>query len=136
MDKEDISTELPETYWSIDLDWFQRNNRSISVLIWNYLCPNCAKQFSAGDKGDSPDLLMAAVRDCCSHAPGFISDRLPILESIFRFFLSNGNQPVGLRELESQLNSLRGGDSYRTSPEVLSRLLQNDCYYGLQKAGR
>ena len=132
--KEEISTEQSKTRWAIALDWFQQNNRSISALIQNYLCPKCAKQLSAEGKENSPDVLMATVRDCCSHTPDFIHDRLSILESIFRLFLANGNQPLDLEELGKQLSELRGGDPYRTSPEILSRLLKKEWYYGLQEA--
>jgi hypothetical protein len=116
------------------LDWFQQNNRSISILLQTYLCPKCAKRLSAKRKDNSPESLMTAIKDCCSHAPGFINDRLPVLESVFRFFLANGNQPLELEELGKQLSELRGGDPYRTSPETLSRLLKNDRYYGLHES--
>ena len=134
MDKEEVSTEQLKTYWAIALDWFQQNNRSISALIQDYLCPKCAKKLDAEGKENSPDVLMSAVKNCCSHGPDFISERLPILESVFRLFLANGNQPLDLEELGKQLSQWRGGDPYRTSPETLSRLLKSDCYYGLQEA--
>ena len=134
MDKEEINTEQPNTYWAIALDWFQQNDRSISALIQDYLCPKCAKQLSAEGKENPPDALLATIRDCCSHVPDFITDRLPILESVFRLFLANGNQPLELEELGNQLSELRGGDIYRASPEILLRLLKNDRYYGLQEA--
>ncbi len=133
MEQEETTTEQPKTYWIIALDWFQQYNRSISALIQNYLCPKCAQQLSHEGKENSPDALMSAIKDCCSHAPEFINDRLPISESIFRLFLANGNRPLDLEELGEQLSALRGGDPYRTSPETLSRLLKNDRYYGLQE---
>jgi hypothetical protein len=131
--KEEVSTELPKTRWAIDLDWFQQNNRSISALIRDYLCPKCAKQLSAEGKENSPDIIMSTIQDCCSHTPYFINDRLPIIESAFRLFLANGNQPLDMEELGNRLSELRGGDPYRTSPEALSRLLKNDRYYGLRE---
>lgn len=131
--KEEVSIEPPKTRWAIALDWFQQNNRSISSLLQNHLCPKCAKRLSTEGKENSPDVLMATVKDCCSQVPDFIHDRLPILESIFRLFLANGNQPLDLEELGKQLNELRGGDPYRTSPEILSRLLKKERYYGLQE---
>ena len=133
VDKEEISTEQPKTYWSIAPDWFQQNNRSISTLIQDYLCPKCAKQLSVEGKENPPDALLSTIRDCCSHVPDFITDRLPILESVFRLFLANGNQPLELEELGNQLSELRGGDIYRTSPEILVRILKNDRYYGLRE---
>ena len=76
---------------------------------------------------------MSAIKECCSQAPDFITERLPILESVFRLFLANGNLPLALEELGKQLSELRGGDPYRTSPETLTRLLKSDRYYGLQE---
>ena len=134
MVEEEISTESPTTRWAIALDWFQQNNRSISALIREYLCPKCAKQLSAKGKENSPDALMSAIKDCCSHTPEFINERLPISESIFRLFLANGNQPLDLEELGERLSELRSGDPYRTSPEILFRLLKSDRYYGFQEA--
>ena len=77
--------------------------------------------------------LLAAIKDCCSKIPGFISGELPILESIFRLFLANGNQPLDLEQLSQQLREWRGGDSYRYSAEILSRLLESAQYYGLSQ---
>ena len=77
--------------------------------------------------------LLSTVKDCCSKSPDFITDKLPILDSIFRLFLANGNQPLELEELGGQLSEWRGGDTYSTSAEILSRLLKSDQYYGLRQ---
>ena len=130
MGEEEIVAEKPKTRWFIAQDWFQQNNRSISPLLQNYLCPKCAKKLSSGKKENSPDVLMAAIRDCCSHTPDFINEHLPVMESVFRTLLANGNQPLNLEELGEQLRERRGGDTYHSSPEILSRLLVNDHYYG------
>ncbi len=76
---------------------------------------------------------MTTIKDCCSKTPGFITGELPILESIFRLFLANGNQPLDLEELGRQLSDWRGGNTYGTSPEILFRLLNKDQYYGLRQ---
>jgi hypothetical protein len=133
VNKEEMGNGPPVTHWAIALDWFQQNNRSIAVLIRKYLCPSCAGRLSAEGKENSTDALMSAIKDCCSHNPDFITDRQAIAESIFRLFLANGNQPLALEELGSQLSALRGGDPYRTSPETLGRILRSDCYYGLHE---
>ena len=52
---------------------------------------------------------------------------------MFRLFLANGNQPLDLEELGKQLNDQLEGDTYRTSAEVLSRLLSHDQHYGLRQ---
>ena len=132
MDKESIATDQVKPCWFIDLDWYQQNNRSFFGLAQGCLCPKCQERLRGGEVSAAD--LLATVKDCCSKKPGFISGNLPILESIFRLFLANGNQPLDLEELGKQLNEWRGGDSYRTSAEVLSRLLESDRYYGLRQA--
>jgi hypothetical protein len=133
MENDETTIELLKVRWAIDVAWFQQNDRSISVLLDDYLCPDCARKFSTGEKEYSPKALMSAIKSCCSRRPDFINERLPILEGIFRFFLSKGNQPFDLEELGNQLSQLRGGDPYRSSPDTLSRLLKNDRYYGFQE---
>ena len=98
------------------------------------MCPKCRQQLKADEKKISPGDLLSTIRDCCSKTPGFITHRLPILESIFRLFLANNNQPLDLEELRGQLGQWHVGDTYCTSAEVLSRLLSSDRYYGLRQA--
>ena len=133
MDKESITTDQVKPCWFIDLDWYQQNNRSFFGLAQDCLCPKCHKQLKVGEVSAAD--LLATVRDCCSKKPGFISGNLPILESIFRLFLANGNQPLEVEELGSQLVQWRGRDTGRTSDEILSHLLEGDQYYGLKQVG-
>ncbi len=130
MDKEDTSTNQASPRWFIDLDWHQQSNRSFLALAQGCLCPKCQERL----KGEiSAADLLTTIKDCCSKTPNFITGKLPILESTFRLFLTNGNQPLDLEELGRQLSEWRGGDTYRTSVEILSRLLSSDQYYGLRQ---
>lgn len=133
MDKVSINTEQPGPRWFIDLDWLQQNNRSFSVLAQSCLCPKCYERLKV-EKGEilAGDIL-STIKDCCSKTPDFISYRLSILESIFRLLLAKGNQPLDLEELVRQLSEWWGGDAYRVSAEILSRLLSRDQYYGLSQ---
>ncbi len=130
---EEISPEQAKTSWYIDLDWYQSNHRSFSTLAGRCLCANCRERLQVTGGEIPADELMAAIKDCCSREPGFISGELPILESIFRLFLANGNQPLGLEELSKQLSEWRAESSHRTSTKVLYRLLNNDQHYGLRQ---
>ncbi len=140
MDKEDTSVNEENTStnqasrrWFIDLDWHQQSNRSFLALAQDCLCPKCQERL----KGEiSAADLLTTIKDCCSKTPNFITGKLPILESIFRLFLANGNQPLNLEELGEQLSEWRGGDTYRTSAEILSRLLASDQYYGLRQVNK
>jgi hypothetical protein len=131
-DVEEVSAEQEEPCWSIDIDWFEANNRSLVALVRDSLCEKCRKRLDSEGKLNSLDDLLATIRDCCSTEPSFISGELPIMESVFRLFLANGNQPLDLIELGRQLSERRGVDTYRTSAEILSRLLKNDRYYGIR----
>jgi len=130
--REKINIDQPKTRWFIDLGWFQQNKRSISVLVESRLCVKCRKQLAAEGKNPTDIELLSMIKDCCSQAPEFITGQLPILESAFRLFLANGNQPLTLEELGKQLTEKRGGDTSRTSENILSRLLQSDQFYGLK----
>lgn len=133
VEREDISPDQVRLCWFIDLDWYQPNNRSFFTLAWNCLCPRCRQRLKVEEGEIAAVDLLTAIKDCCSEQPGFITSELPILESIFRLFLANGNQPLDLGDLGKQLSERHGGDPYRTSVEVLSRLLKNEQYYGLRQ---
>lgn len=133
MDRECVSAERPKPRWFIDLAWYQQNNRSFPTLASEYLCDKCRKQWSSKRKEIQAANLIATIKGCCASEPQFITHKLPILESIFRFLIANGNQPMDLEELSKQLSERRGGDTYHTSMEILSHLLKNEGYYGLRQ---
>lgn len=130
MDKDSTNVDQVSPRWFIDLDWYQQNSCSFSALASACLCPECRERL--GEKLVSAEELLTAIRDCCSKKSGFITPKTAILESIFRLFLANGNQPLDLEELGRQLGERRG-DIYCTSTEVLSRLLSSNQYYGLRQ---
>jgi len=121
--------------WFIDLDWLEQNNRSFLALARGCLCPKCRQRLEKAKQPFSPADLIANIRDCCSKNPEFFIGRLPVLESVFRIFLANGNRPLSLEELSRRLAERRVGAPQRTSPEVLSQLLRNERYYGLRRVG-
>ena len=131
-DIEEVNIEQEEPRWAIDPDWLEVNNRSLLALVRSALCSKCRKRLDYEKKRDSLDDLMTTIRECCSNAPDYINGTLPIMESAFRLFLANGNQALDIIELGRQLSERRGVDTYRTSVEILSRLLKYDEYYGIR----
>jgi hypothetical protein len=121
--------------WSIDLNWLEQNNRSFLALARGCLCPDCRQRLEEAKKPFSAAELIKHIRGCCSKTPEFFTGRPPLLESIFRIFLANGNRPLGLEELSRRLAERWGGAPRRISPEVLSHLLRNERYYGLRPVG-
>ena len=133
MDGEDVSAEQPKPRWFIDLGWYQRNNRSLSTLARECLCAKCREHLNSKKKEIPAAKLIATIKNCCASDSRFITSKQTVLESIFRLFIANGNQPMDLEELSKQLSERRGGDTYHTSVEILSRLLKNEGYYGLRQ---
>ena len=133
MNEENINLDQAGRRWFIELDWYQRNNRSFSTLAQSRMCPKCQERLKGGEGEISVSDILATIKDCCSQAPGFIRGELPILESVFRLFLASGNEPLDVEELGKQLSECRGGDTYCTSAEILPRLLDSDKYYGLRQ---
>ena len=131
MDKDSTNINQARPRWFINLAWYQQNNRSFLTLAEGRLCPKCRERL--GERRESAEELLANIRDCCSKNTGFITPDTPILESIFRLFLANGNQPLDLEELVEHLSRWRTGNVYRPSVEVLSRLLSSDQCYGFSK---
>jgi hypothetical protein len=129
MSKDDVA---PEQRWAINLEWLRKNNRSFTAMVKSSLCPKCRKKLKVDHVEVKVNDLFKAIKTCCSKSVDFITPTLPIHESVFRIFLANGNQPLTLEELGSELNQRRGIDTYRTSVQILSRLLKNDQHYGLQ----
>ena len=131
MNNQNIIIDQIRPRWFIDLDWYQKNNRSFLALAQGCLCPKCGERLQEGEISAAD--LLTTIKDCCSKTPDFITGRLPILERIFRLFLASGNQPLGVEELGKQLTDWCGRDTGGTSTRILSRLLDSDQYYGLRQ---
>ena len=125
-------TTPSEAQWTIDLNWLKNNRRSFSTLAGDALCAKCRKKLKADTTELKPADLLKAVQSCCSKNNDFITPSVPFQESIFRVFLANGNKPLTLEELGKQLTQRRGADVSRTSVAFLSRLMQNDDFYGIK----
>ena len=117
--------------WFIDLDWYERSGRSFLILAQGCLCPRCRERWEAGEI--SAAMLVDNIRDCCSKQPDFITGELAILAIIFRLFLANGNEPLGVADLSKKLSECLVMDTQRTSAEFLSRLLKDEGYYGIRR---
>jgi hypothetical protein len=131
MAKKSLNTGPAAPRWFVDLDWYRQNARSFTTLAQGCRCPRCRERLEKGKLSEAE--LVTSIRDCCSKLPGFITGELTILASVFRLFLAGGNEPLGLAELSRRLGERLGEESYRASVEVLSRLLEDEHYYGIRQ---
>ena len=127
-----MSTTEAKPGYFIDLNWYEENERSFPMLAQGRLCPSCRGGQSSAAKTNAE--FFAVFRDCCSEKEDFFASNLPLREMIFRLFLSNGNQPLDLKEINSKLKEwlLRTGDSRQVSIPKLSRIMESDRYYGFR----
>lgn len=130
MSKEGLTPS--EEQWAIDLNWLKTTRRSFSILARDTLCDKCRKKLKADTMEVKSADLLKAIQKCCSKSDDFITPGLPFQETIFRVFLANGNKPMTLEELGEALRQRPGIDVYRTSVIFLSRLMQDDVYYGIK----
>ena len=114
----------------IDFDWYRENGRSFSALAQSRLCLSCRDKIDVSESSDEE--LLLAIKDCCSQNPNFNTSKMSILETVFRIFLANGNQPLTLDEIFHQLEEYQG-ENFGLATEALRRLLDNERYYGLRK---
>ncbi len=117
-----------ETKFHIDFAWWERQNRSPRIHMLEYLCAECRESLGAQTQAVMIDMVdpetaevtrvdsvWEAIRACCSTKPGYVSEDTPVLDSIFRLFLANGNKPLSAQELYEQLD--------KRPPETILRVL-------------
>jgi len=114
----------------IDMNWYEGQGRSFTVLASSRLCATSAKKKAL--KTDAA--LLKAIGQCCSKSEGFIAPGMPLMEMVFRLFLANGNDPMTLEEVQTRLqDKLReSGDLRDISLPKLRRIIESDRYYGLR----
>jgi len=128
----DGMSELEDLTYFVDLDWFQESDRSFVVIAQHCLCPDCKERLASEPGTMTPAALVTNIGHCCSKLPGFISPKLPLLEKVFRLFLSEGNESLSLTELTAQL-TFYSDSPVSSSPQTLQHLLDNNQYYGFRR---
>jgi hypothetical protein len=131
MTPEKLAPEQTISRWFIDLAWYEQNNRSFLNLAQQGLCAKCVEKLGKKKKKYTQNDVINTIKDCCSKSPEFITGKMPLLESIFRVILANGNEPIDIEEIGKQLTEYRG-DAYSVSTQTLTRLLDNDRWYGFK----
>jgi hypothetical protein len=127
-----------DTRFHIDTSWWSEQGRDIRIYLRELLCDVCGPALATVPLDgmiDSVDPETAEVRQvdalwdslltCCSKKPGFFDDAMPIVDGVFRVFVSNGNKPLSIRELHPYIA--------RRTPEMLLRTLTaGEVYLGIR----
>jgi len=128
------------TKFHIDFSWWEKQNKDIRVFMRDLLCPECRETVGALSDAKMVDMIdpetaevtrvdaiWEAIRACCSLKPDYITADTPLLDSIFRVFLANGNKPLSILELYERLD--------KRPPETILRMLtKGQVYLGIKPA--
>ncbi len=120
MSKPKLSSLLKPTVatpFHIDFDWWMTQDRSWRVNLRSCLCAEHQEMYSdlSGDEKvdwidpetaevQSVDGLQHTLISHCAKQEDFITEHTTLTESLFRMFLSNGNQPLSPDELAEALD--------------------------------
>ncbi len=116
----------------IDMNWYQEQERSFTLLATSRLCPSSLKRKIP----KSETALLNTLRQCCSKWEGFVTPSMPLLEMIFRLLLANGNEPLALEQIQEELQQRLSDTSGPRDLSIpkLKRIIEEDRYYGLRPA--
>ncbi|MGC9400422.1 MAG: hypothetical protein ACP5HM_14975 [Anaerolineae bacterium] len=105
-----------ETPFHIDYGWWERRGLDINIELLSHLCAEHKEAYrgqKVGEQIDWIDWKTGEVRQVdglqyiisvhCSKQPNYISGASTLVESIFRVFLSNGNEPLTPYQLSMQV---------------------------------
>ena len=100
-----------ETKFFIDYDWWETSRDDLQIYLLTHLSEEQQKALANRDLQDvydyvhpetgevfALDALGMAIRES-SRREDFISDHIGLIDSVFRAFLVNGNQPLNAQEL-------------------------------------
>lgn len=133
--------------YAIDPTWYTERSLSLGQLVRLRRCAEChASGFQTGGakrrKAKASEAVgepswereMRAIGECCSLKAGYITPLLPLMESVFRLLLANGNQPLTIQELQDGIRGRWAGLEYLRAfePDTLQRLLERQQTYGIR----
>jgi len=105
------------TPFKIEFDWWKKNDRDWRVYLRGFLCQEHQKLFENLDNDEvidwvdpksaevtQVDGLLHILITHCAKQEDFLSNRMALVDSVFRILLSNGNRPMTSEELGEILN--------------------------------
>ncbi len=111
--------------FKIDFDWWKKNDRDWRVYLRSFLCEEHQKMFENFDSDEVIDWVdpnTAEVKQVdglqhilishCAQENTFLNRNMALVDSVFRVFLSNGNEPLTPDEL---------GDILHRPPDTILR---------------
>jgi hypothetical protein len=105
-----------QTLYHIDFDWWRNSDRDWHVYLQGFLCSVHQPLFNDFDhvgmidwidpetaEVSQVDGLQHVLINHCARQPEFIAQQLPLVDSVFRLLLANGNIPLTAVDLGTKL---------------------------------
>lgn len=102
------------TKFCIDFDWWRSQDRNWRNSLISYLCPVHSEVFSQSSDQENMDIvdpdtgevqqgdaLIFTLINHCARQEDFINPNAPLVDSIFKVFLSTENKPLDSQELSA-----------------------------------
>lgn len=131
--KSSFSRPMVSTMFHIDFDWLFENDQNWHVSLIGYLCEKHRLFFELNtehhridsvnpDTGEvtQSDQLMDILMNHCAKQENFIPMNGTLTDTVFRLFLSNGNQPLNSEEIGKLINR---------SPDTILKTLSGPRIY-------
>ncbi|MFC1930466.1 hypothetical protein ACFLWE_01050 [Chloroflexota bacterium] len=128
-----MSAKEKTTKYNIDLNWFDTKRISFLTVAAGRMCPSCLERHPPDDK-ENPQKFIKTIADHCQKENTFIHDEQPVIESIFRVFLSNNNKPLTIEDITEKLKQSRGASAVSLTQETLEVLLETPLFLGMGPA--
>lgn len=125
------------TKFHIDFDWWKSQDRNWRNSLITFLCSNHRDDFANftdqtdmdlvdPDTGEvtQGDALTFTLINHCARQADFFTDNAPLVDSIFKVFLSNHNQPLNAEELAEIIK--------RPANTILSTIGSSRVYKGIR----
>ncbi len=106
-----------DTPFKIDFEWWKNHDRDWRVYLRSFLCDEHQAIFENLNNDEMIDLVDPNTAEVtqvdglqhilithCAKQESFLTDKMALVDSVFRVFLSNGNKPLNAKELGEILN--------------------------------
>lgn len=105
-----------ETPFHIDFEWWQSHSRDWRFYVHRMLCEEHQAQFADWEDTTKVDWVNPKTAEIqqvdgmqyvlmthCAHQPGFLETHLPLVDTVFRVLIANGNRPMTAVEIANKL---------------------------------
>jgi hypothetical protein len=125
-----------DTKFHIDYGWWEKSSEDLRTYLLSHLLPEQRERLSQNDEvrhldyidPDTGEVLqldeLGLAIQIAAEDDNFINPQTPLVDSVFRVFLANGNFPMTPRELEEETE--------RPAATILKTLGGTQVYKGIR----